>query len=101
MKGSWALRVVAGATVVKVGAPFIIIGVANVVAVAVLGAGGQGWDGYEAIINVDDLKVAEVARLAEACVGEMARAHLSGRVPAIGSCVHNLPTPLHHGGMVR
>lgn len=99
--GSWAIWIAPRPTIVEVGAPVVAFAALDVVAVAVLGDRWDGPDRGEAVVDVDDLEVAEVARLSKARFSKVARAHLGGGVDSIGLHVHNLSTPFHHGGMVR
>lgn len=99
-KGLRAERIEAGATVVEIGAPVGGVGALDVVTVGVLGQGLDALEGAETVVGVHDLKVAEVAGLSEPIVREVTRPHLGGRVLPVGSCVHHLPSPLHHRRMI-
>lgn len=68
-----ALRIVARSAVVEVGAPFVVVGALDVVAVRVLGEDGEVVmvNRAEAVIGVNNLEVAEVARLAKTGLGKV------------------------------
>lgn len=97
---SLAFRISSRAAVVEVGAPLVIVGAHNIVAIVVLRQRWDFLDSTKAIVGVNDLEVSKVAGLAKALLSETTGAHLGGGVLASGLWVHHLAAPLHHGGVV-
>lgn len=92
----------AGAAVVEVVSPDGVDAALDVVAVGVVGGDVEaGGERDEAVVPVHHLQVAEVGGPAEAFPGEVAAAHLRGRVGARRARVHHLAAELHHARVRR
>ena len=92
----------AGPAVVEVVAPDGVDAALDVVAVGVVGGDVEaGGERHQAVVPVHDLEVPEVGGPAEALAGEVAAAHLRGRVRPGRARVHHLAAELHHARVRR
>ena len=96
----WTIRVSTRTSIVEVVPPSTTIASLHIIAAGLLGEGAKlrGWP--QVVGSINYLDVPEVAGLAKSFSREVATAHGSGSVLTIWFRVHDLSSPLYHGGTV-
>ena len=97
---SGAAWISARTAVEEVIAPVVGLAVLNVVATWLLRESSYVLRRPEAVGFSNNLNVTKVAGFAKALAGEVAAAHLSGSMLAVGFRVYDFAAPFDHGGAV-